>query len=99
LATGPPEWAPGRPPYGAGWFLASAADAEGAGFPALAFADQSGGMPGTNAYFLVREDGLVLAIVINADRGSFIGSLVIRFLRALVQIESWPDRELFGEYR
>lgn len=90
---------PGRPAYGAGWFLASAAEAAGAGFPALAFADHSGGMPGTHAYFLLREDGLVFAIVMNADRSSFIESLVIPFLRALVQIETWPDGDLFGDYR
>lgn len=35
----------------------------------------------------------------NADRSSFIESLVIPFLRALVQIESWPDDDLFDDYR
>lgn len=96
LTNGSPA---GRPAHGVGWFLASAADAAGAGFPALAFADHSGGMPGTNAYLFLREDGLVIAIVVNADRGAFIDSLVIPFLRALVRIEGWPNHDLFDRFR
>lgn len=43
--------------------------------------------------------GLVLAIVVNADRGGFIESLVIPFLRALALIEGWPHRGLFDLVR
>jgi N-acyl-D-amino-acid deacylase len=79
LTNGSPS---GESPYGAGWFLATAAEAQAAGFAPVAFADHGGGMPGTTAYVALREDGLALAAAFNSNRGDL---MFVELARALHQ--------------
>ncbi|HSR42934.1 MAG TPA: serine hydrolase domain-containing protein, partial [Longimicrobiales bacterium] len=55
------DGAPGEWGYGAGFFVTAGSTAASQGFERLSYVDHSGGMPGTNAYLHVREDGLIVA--------------------------------------
>lgn len=84
--------------YGAGFFLASADEAAAAGYPRLAVADHGGGMPGTNAYFQVREDGLVISVIINTDRRDFFDTFATDLVRTVYRVAEWPDVDLFPQF-
>jgi N-acyl-D-amino-acid deacylase len=89
----------GRTAYGAGFFVATASEAQGAGFDAVGFIDHAGGMPGTNAYLHVRDDGIALALVANgAADGTAFDTLLRSLLREISRFESWPVHDLFATY-
>ncbi len=92
------DGAPGSPSYGAGWALVSADVAASLGLDRVAFWEHTGAMPGTTSYLAVREDGVTLAVVMNQVDGDFLTDLARGFHRAVADVRTWPDRDLFARY-
>ncbi len=90
--------APGDKAYGAGWDLESSDRAVGFGFEDHAFWAHLGAMPGSTAYWAVREDGLVLAAAINRVEAGLLQEFVRGFHRAIAEVEAWPTEDLFLLY-
>jgi N-acyl-D-amino-acid deacylase len=89
----------GRSRYAAGFYVATAAEAQGAGLDAVGFLDHSGGMPGTNSYLHVRDDGIAVVFVANgAAEGNGLDAFLRRLLAEVSRLETWPDGDLFPAY-
>ena len=79
---------------GAGWFIGTI-EVEG---QQLRLLDHSGGMPGTTSYLGIREDGFIVAAVLNTwkENGDLFDAFIGSFNSALSAVESWPEVDLFS---
>ncbi len=48
--------------------------------------------------FQVREDGLVIAAIINTDRRNFFDSFATELVRTVNRVTEWPDVDLFPQF-